>query len=171
MVGKVERSGAACIEKYSSTCSPPPRIARVQQPVSGLRPTPSGASPSSLHASNLTRPSSPASPLQISPILLPELLHIVQHDEYGATLQRRALSILHVIVGALHLLTSSHPKEVRAQVAAMAGDWFDQFARLLAQPLGAHVSAWSANALAVCGCMGAELAARPHAHFAQEWMG
>ena len=75
-------------------------------------------------------------PSQIAPLLLPELLLIVRHDEYGETLQRKALAILHVIIGVLHMLTSNHPKEVRALVAALVGDWFAEFARILAKPLG-----------------------------------
>ncbi len=78
--------------------------------------------------------------MQIAPMLLPELLLIVRHDEYGAQLQRRALSILHCIVGVLHLLTASHAKEVRALVGAILGDWFAEFARQLAKPLGTQVS-------------------------------
>lgn len=53
--------------------------------------------------------------LQIAPLLLPELLVIVQRDEYGETLQRKALAILHCIVGVMHMLTDSHPKVGRGR--------------------------------------------------------
>lgn len=39
--------------------------------------------------------------MAIAPALLPELLAILKSDEYGAALQRRALSILHTILEVL----------------------------------------------------------------------
>lgn len=111
-----------------------------------------------LHLSAAAPPPSPTAPSpacpQLAPTLLPELLLIVRTDEYGPSLQRRALSILHCVVGTLHVLTSSHPKEVRALVAAMAADWFAEFSRLLGKPLGADVSVWAAVLGCACGGRG-----------------
>lgn len=39
--------------------------------------------------------------MAIAPALLPELLEILRSDEYGAALQRKALSILHTVLEVL----------------------------------------------------------------------
>lgn len=81
--------------------------------------------------------------LQITPTLLPELLLLVRHEGYGQQLQRRALSILHCLLGVLHMMAGSHLGEVKAMVAGLAADWFPEFAKILATPLGAQdVGGW-----------------------------
>eukprot|EP00887_Chlorella_sp_A99_P007628 scaffold20.g7628.t1 len=73
---------------------------------------------------------------QITPTLLPELLQIVRNDEYGAGLQRKALSLVHVIGGVLHTLAGGaagggQQQQVKAVVSSMLADWFPELLRLL----------------------------------------
>lgn len=47
--------------------------------------------------------SPPPQIMAIAPALLPELLAILRSDEYGAALQRKALTILHTILEVLQV--------------------------------------------------------------------
>ncbi|KAL4441799.1 hypothetical protein ABPG77_003715 [Micractinium sp. CCAP 211/92] len=77
--------------------------------------------------------------MAIAPALLPELLAILRSDEYGATLQRKALAILHTILEVLQELASGATlADVKALLNTVLPPWLAEFARLLGKPLSAN---------------------------------
>ncbi|KAL4434017.1 hypothetical protein ABPG75_000458 [Micractinium tetrahymenae] len=76
--------------------------------------------------------------MAIAPALLPELLAILRSDEYGAPLQRKALTILHTILEVFQELASGATlAAVKSVLTSILPSWLAEFARLLSKPLSA----------------------------------
>ncbi|KAI3434732.1 hypothetical protein D9Q98_002793 [Chlorella vulgaris] len=74
--------------------------------------------------------------MAISPALMPELLCILRSDEYGPSLQRKALTILHTILEVLQELASGATlADVKQLLGIILPGWLAEFGRLLSKPL------------------------------------
>ncbi|PSC72945.1 importin-9 isoform X1 [Micractinium conductrix] len=77
--------------------------------------------------------------MAIAPALLPELLSMLQNDEYGPALRRKALAILHTVLETLQELASGPTLAgVKALLSSQLPGWLGEFARLLSRPLTAE---------------------------------
>lgn len=86
--------------------------------------------------------------MAIAPALLPELLSMLQNDEYGPALRRKALAILHTVLETL-----------QASAAAAGGGWWLLVAVSGSRPftvlqtvLAMQAAVAGLAATLVCGC-------------------
>lgn len=79
--------------------------------------------------------------MQVAQALFPALLAIVNSpSEYGASVRRRALQIVHSMAVMLAGVQSSADKESSKAIGALLDAWFQPFCVMLSQPTTAHVS-------------------------------
>lgn len=86
--------------------------------------------------------------LQVAQVLFPALLAIVSSPgEYGPSVRRRALQIVHSMAVMLAGVRSSIDRESSAAIAALLDAWFQPFCAILSQPTTAHVPCFPRQAI------------------------
>lgn len=105
------------------------------------RPTCLHASSPRLHQAPPPSPLTSMHVLQLLPVLLPDLLSIIQNTEqYGNGVQRRALRVLHCCIANLSDMEMELAAATRNVMLPLLPPWFEQFACLMSRPMSGEVS-------------------------------